>query len=626
MFFVPNAILAFIPNPIISQNEAWFMSNTEKVHHLWRKIHEVIDKVNTYDEMFAELKEILTDFDNTVRTAVEEYIHDMYENGQLKEIVAEIIDEIAREYAEQFLTQASKSSDLDLTRLFRVMNNVGENNTIVTNPAQWTYPQGFTEFTHNGVHMCACAYKCSNHSNTRYDSNAKIVLYRLGSNYNAIASINLPVGHANSLAYEPNTGHLYIAHNYENPYNNSTEVLVRSVSRILVNDIINGVSTSFLTRTPNSAEFTTISTVECYDNKLYVGHRNKYCEFNFTNNYLGETKYLTGDNSLADVTHIQDMSINNKYIMLLSYLPSRLYLYDKETGKLMWTYNIPAKLNNGMYRTIEPEAIKLHDNGDIYLSSGGHPARKDFNAFDIFQVFKQNIYHNEIAQKNIQAADRIGRSVTIYINPFSTTPNPNGDEDNAFAYPQEAINFVTDYDEIERANIVVQNSLTGIPWYICCKKSIFIHPSSAINNNIYLGGFVIEGCNNLTIRGRTSSGYYMLITGIADYIEHEDTSDGYFDLQKNIIVCKHSTVFFSNLMFWLHGNVGDIRNAIQGRYCMVSYGGDNAMTDTEFKELYSSDLQSSAKLLNFKDSLVNARGKAPNDANIINPSKIQYET
>ena len=40
--------LALIPNPIIQTNEAWFLTNTEKVHALFTKICEVIDTVNSY--------------------------------------------------------------------------------------------------------------------------------------------------------------------------------------------------------------------------------------------------------------------------------------------------------------------------------------------------------------------------------------------------------------------------------------------------------------------------------------------------------------------------------------------------------------------------------------------------
>ena len=39
-------ILAFIPNPIISTNEAWFLSNTEKVHALFHKINEIQGEEN----------------------------------------------------------------------------------------------------------------------------------------------------------------------------------------------------------------------------------------------------------------------------------------------------------------------------------------------------------------------------------------------------------------------------------------------------------------------------------------------------------------------------------------------------------------------------------------------------
>ena len=67
--------LALIPNPIIQTNEAWFLTNTEKIHALFCKLCEVIDTVNSYQELMKKLADILDDFDETVREELIKYIN-----------------------------------------------------------------------------------------------------------------------------------------------------------------------------------------------------------------------------------------------------------------------------------------------------------------------------------------------------------------------------------------------------------------------------------------------------------------------------------------------------------------------------------------------------------------------
>ena len=51
----------------------------------------------------------------------------------------------------------------------------------------------------------------------------------------------------------------------------------------------------------------------------------------------------------------------------------------------------------------------------------------------------------------------------------------------------------------------------------------------------------------------------------------------------------------------------------------VNYSGDNATTATQFI-----DNNPDRQFLVFTDSTVNARGKAPNNSNVFDPSSINY--
>lgn len=609
-----SGILAFIPNPIISANESWFISNTEKVHFLFKKMNDVIEKVNSYDELFAELKSILAGFDETVRDEVEKYIREMYLNGELKDILKKVVSE----YITDMLKTPSKSTTLDFARLFRKILNVGENNFYNTDNNQYTYMQGCVEFYHNNEHLCAISCKCSNHTIYRYNNNAVIKIYDMDTRLFK-AEMNFTVGHCNSLAYDEKTGYLYIAWNYVNVDQTEASTLVRNVSRVLVDDIIHGVASSFATRSVDHG-FNSSSTVACYNGDLFVGNRNKFCKFDFDNNIVEEIYELYGDDNLPNVKYIQDMAINNNYILLLSYLPSRLYLYDKETLEFLWSYNIPDCLNNHCYRVLEPEAITLNDNGDIYLFSGGHMCKKDFNAYDIAQVFKQNLYHNTVAAKHSKEADQKGRNIEVHLNhkywaenreEMPELENPDGSPARPFAYPQEALNYIEDNPDIHKGSIVVHSDFGGCPWYICTYKNLFIYPIDELTQDIYMGSVAIEGCNLVGIRGSSGrSSYQLKVKGISAVMEH---SSDYFDLKQNVIVCRNSVVDLSNVKIEIDtGSSGDnpressfpyTTYGLQGKYVVMNYSGDTADTSSSFYSRYGKTLAT------FTDSMINARGK-----------------
>ena len=611
MFFVPSAILAFIPNPIISTNEAWFLSNTEKVHALFRKINEVIDKVNSYEELFKELKDILTEFDDTVKKAVEDYIKQLYESGELRKIIQDIITpEITR-----LLAYPSKSTELDFRRMFRKLYNTGENNTYNNDTTQYTYTQGCVHFKRNDTNYCAVALKCSNYNDmVRYSNTAKIVIYNMTTN-ELVGSTNLTVGHANSLTYDPINDYIYIAWDYtHNITGNSTQTVSKSVSRIKFIDIVNNTpNNSFETATPDHSEFPQASaTISFYNGKLYVGQRNYFCEYDFDNDTVINTYMLKNDNNLNGVTYIQDMAINDKYVALLSFKPSRIYLYDKNTLNLVWVYNIPSVLNCRMYRLLEPEAITLKNDGTLYLFTGGHTARKEFNAYDMFQVFKQNIYTNTEAQLNTHPVDRRGRNIEIFLSSSATNENPDGTSDKPFRIPQEAIMFIEDNENIHSGSISVKGSFAGMPIYLCSEKQIFIYTARDEESNVPIGGLAIEDCSNVTLNN-------LQIAGLGSYAHYNSSTDSpYFNLRNNVICCRHGNLNISNCIIVARNGT---ENGINGKYMFVNYSGDNATTASQFI-----DNVDGRQFLVFTDSTVNARGKAPNNSNVFDPSSINYTT
>lgn len=573
------------------------LTDYEILVRLIQAINEAIERVNSWSDLAEQLQKYLNELDETVKNKVIEEIEKLYNDGTLKEI----IKELANGYMQDLLRVPNKSTYLDFARLFRRYYNVGENNTYVTDPNQYTYAQGCVRFVHNNIEMCAVAYKCSNHSSYRYDNNAIIRVYNMATGQQVASGLSLTVGHANSLAYDDKTGYLYIAWNYTNPTGTSAQQNVKSVSRILVDDLIAGKKDSFLTRSPNH-NFNSSATVSCYNGKLYVGQRNNFCEYDFDTNEIKNTIVLSGDD-LKGITYIQDMSITQDYIFLLSYLPSKIFMYDKETKKLIWAYNIPDYLNNHEYRSLEPEAITVLDNGDIYLFTGGHTAKKDFNCYDMMQVFKQNIYDNKIAFTNPTASDRPGRNIVLYVdNGFylsNLNENPNGDENNPFAFIQEALMYAEDCQKISKASIELKSSHGGFTCYVCSSKDIYIYKNADVSGDVYIGGLAVDGATNFTIRDIHLQGHGN---------NHIELS-GQFNLNDYIVCARNCVINIADCI--LHTG-GGTQKGIYVTNVFMNYAGDNATNEDTWN--------GSGALLTATNSTVNARGKINKGAgsNVIN--------
>lgn len=577
------------------------LTDYEVLVRLIHQINDCIERVNNWNELANELQQYLNDLDDTVKNKVIDEIERLYNNGELQAIISDIINE----HIIQLMKEPAKSSTLDFARMFRKVYNVGENNTYDTDSRKYTYTQGCVHFKRGDQTYCAVALKCSNHNNEfRYNNTAKIVIYNM-TNHSNVGSVNLTVGHANSLTYDDKTDYLYIAWDYTNNAGNATEYPNKSVSRILVSDIMSDSINSFETATPDVilGYPEKASTIACFDGKLFVGNRNYFCEYDFDNDVVLNTYQLKNDNTLSElsishVTYVQDMDINDKYIVLLTYLPSRIYLYDKESLNLLYVYDIPNTLNAKMYRCLEPEAITLRNDGSLYLFTGGHMAKKDFNALDMFQVFKQNIYYNNIAPRNTGASDRRGRNVEIFVSNSASGDNPNGDSDNPFSYPQEAVMFMQDNENISRGSIAITGSYGGYPLYVCSEKSIFIYPESN-DNQPWIGGLAVEGATNLTIRD-------CIIGGIGSYAQHNSE---YFDLRNNVVCCRNSLLNISNCE--IRARYG-AENGINGKYMFINYSGDNATTYANFN--------GSGTFCILTDSTANGRGKLAEEtgSNIIN--------
>ena len=529
--------LALIPNPIIQTNEAWFLTNTEKVHALFTKIYEVIDTVNSYNELMKELNGILNEFDNTVKGEVTKYIKKLYDDGELANIVGRIVAE----------SVVPTQSNLDPKHIARVLHyahyweadGYGDSSYDVE---RYSYPQGNCAFVgEDGNTYWAVAYVCQNGSHFTYNDKAMIYLYRINNKTTEDYETDEPmtfmsktlvsaVGHCNGMCYHK--GYLYIT---PNSYSGSVDTTVPAgltcdVIRFRVNFDYRQILPTGERKTPAVFPLSNNWT-DCI---CSTGE-----ELYFTDGYLNIYKYNFDTND-ATCVHRQiggkylsrpqnGMCISNDYIYVLA-TDQRLLRYNRAIETIDMCYVIPEKCNDHMFKTGEIEGISLIGD-DIYFGAGYNLGGNLYtNGVAVTRFLKQNIKTNgysasypyvsgkTLNHQVINWTSGVTNNVSLYVggeipkdddNPRNPFGLRDTDEDT-FSCVQECLDYIEGNDWIKRANIVVNQRLNQIPIDIKTIKPIQISGSSYLkkNNDRPIVGHISATGTNIMITDLCVRCYY----------------------------------------------------------------------------------------------------------------------
>lgn len=530
-------ILAFIPNPIISTNEAWFLSNTEKVHALFSKINEIIEKVNTYEELFGELKDILADFDDTVKTEVEKYIKEMYENGELRDIINELVNnEIIAELRKQVIS----ANELPLQRYESRFYDSGmyqlryESNAGGTPVTRYPVIQGGCTFVKNGIRYFLGSFVSQN----EVTNQVMLRLYRAGT-YEPIWQYAQNLGHCNGLSYDIENDYLYAVHSseyttsqLEGPENypiTKQRVSTNKISRLKLswNDSLGTVI--------NDGNFETIIVnIHPYDINVY---NNTIYTFLYNGSNVGmgtldwDSATITQTHNFTDLRTLgtrASFTVNDKYIIIGTFSPNNIYVLDKE--------NTHPTLDSGLIQILRPpltienvdafgelEWCHLEDNGDLFLGSfteGQGASRSEFMNFNISLT---NIYKG--ISRNVEQVSKNAYSRAVYVVIKSTNDtayankllHSNGTKDYPYPTVQHAINSIENDEKLKTADIRVYADI-GSNYSIIVKGSKHIEiiqytdetfettadsgNDPLINNDIKnsIGGVFCDGGNKLSLR------------------------------------------------------------------------------------------------------------------------------
>lgn len=502
--------LALIPNPIIQTNEAWFLTNTEKIHALFCKLCEVIDTVNSYQELMKKLADILDDFDETVREELIKYIKELYDSGELSEMIGKIIAEsivpaqcnldprhIARvlHYAHYWEAQGYGDETFDIER--------------------YSYAQGNACFiADNGIKYWVVAYVCQNGSHFQYNDKAMLYVYRVNdpSTYDVqtgdpmtyVSNVLVSaVGHCNGLCYHK--GYIYITPNsYATTSGQVTAGLTKDVIRFKFNAENGTIDPSGERATPTILS----NTYEWTDNICSDGD-----ELYFTDGYLNIYKY-DFENNNAELVHSKiggkymwrpgnGMCISKDYIYVLT-PEQRLLRYNRRIETIDLCYQIPSKCNDHMFKTGEIEGLSIVGD-DIYMGSCYNLGQNVYsNGVAVTRFLTQNLKTNGALATQEYRSDKNELSNYAYITNWTSGVTNNislyvsgdipKDTDNpknpfgivltdAFNCVQDCLDFIEGNDWIKRANIIVNQRLNQIPIDVKTLKPIQISGTYYKNNN-----------------------------------------------------------------------------------------------------------------------------------------------
>ena len=379
-------------------------------------------------------------FANIVNDTFEPYVEDI--NTRISNIRAQLSEEFYQ-------------SGFDLHRQFRVAKFAGDK-------TEGYYPQGMCYVNGNLVL-----------SFVNLDGNV-ISLEEYSVTGTLIRQADLPLYHANSMAYNPNTNEIYVA-TLKYFDEDGTETYIKEIARVNYDTF---TISSRKTYTTQKGEIVYVA-YDKENNRMLAG--TKYALYEIGNNdlvYLNELNVPSLSNS-DQIVNPQDITkYQNRYYRIGS-TPNYMEILDENLNPI-FTKSFEQFCEN--VNLGEMEAISFAENGDYYILTA---ARNHSYKYIIGNVFKGNIYSNILTdEKNDETS--INSATVVYVNSNVVTANPIGTEDRPFNNLDEAIMYMCSPNVLATRLELVQGSYEGV--YICCPKSLEIRGNGSTIDGMYFAG------------------------------------------------------------------------------------------------------------------------------------------
>lgn len=369
------------------------LSDYEILVRLATVVNNNADIMNSWYTVAQELEKIIGDLDDEIKKQVIAKINEMYNSGELGEIIGQAIAQ----------SMTGKTGDIDLQHIGYILHKA-HSYAYSTLPDASFNPsiqeelfsalQGNCVFEIDGNLYWACAYVCQNGSTHENNDAIRLYVYTINQNGSLNYVTNrefAAVGHANGLGYLD--GYIYITSNSKGGG------YTIDVSRVSFDgENLGGTWSSTYnkyvveTRTPTGIEGDWTDYICGFDNQLYlVDSFMSLYTFDWATSTA--TKIIDRMNGLEGYTG-DGMSVTAHYIYMGA-TGYRIKRYNRALGYIDWVYQLPVKPNNGAFKIGEVEGFTVL-NGVLYLAGFYNLSgvSKAYCTYSVTHFYRQNLATN----------------------------------------------------------------------------------------------------------------------------------------------------------------------------------------------------------------------------------------
>lgn len=499
-------------------NPYFFCDSPLPMELIQKALMELGELKPTVDELKAKVDKLVADLDGAIKDEVQKVIDDMYENGELADIIADIISEHVNS------ALAPRNFTVETARNWRIALPSNTYNSTDFDEELYSFCQGgcvtknWYNPTNPNSRYFIGAFVCSNSSNHKYNDNVDLRVYEWNTHYNTFAFIKhkiVSAQHGNSIAVDIDNGYIYVAPSIK--YNGGT-TQVDSNLLFKYDFDLNEIGVTKINA------LSKCSNVAVYNGDVYV------CQDGNTLNIKKILEWGSAVNGavVMDFANIETpaphnstasyslsgcgISITDDFIFIGRTGPNAVYRYNRHSNQIDNMYNIGDFGNGHMYPLGEVENISVVD--DIIYIGTCQQSNNLLSYWDYTQMFSFNYINNsECANELYQSRGNAYRVIHVgdstsadsVRSAYREFSNPNGLSDNPFALLSEALMYANAqnlYTNI-RIKCITRNLIEYL--VIDTNKNIVIdgedyyaaHKSLETVNNrwVHIGGLHIDHSN-----------------------------------------------------------------------------------------------------------------------------------
>ena len=434
----------------------------EQIRFLIKQNLENENKIKSVEDTLQDILKWIEKTNSKIKEEVTKVVWQMYENGELKQI----IKDVTNEYIVEQMANAPKCQSIDFKRktshLTQTYDYSYGDSAGNFNSQHYQVLQGACHFKRNGISYFAY-YQINNNSKTDYyySNVGNLSIY----DENGVKQFEglLEAGHGNDITYHPVRDELLIC--WSSRYVNKVSEKSFNISGISLKNGFNGI-----TKKGNliQANVYTIDRVISgiqyadFDNKLYAfnqyqvyqiddldkgkvhGIYDLYEQINNPNSTVNGQLLNTLESDNNYNTN-QTAAISENYVYYLRFNPNVIIRYNRKLNIFDTVFQIPNCLDDGKFNVGEPESIDVEEDGTCYLHCYSYLGHRQIICHTIVQSFVTNIVNPAMAPNvNLESganlvADPYSRA--IYVDSRKNISNPSGSALSPFRSVDEACWF-----------------------------------------------------------------------------------------------------------------------------------------------------------------------------------------